>query len=128
MTFPKDASLATLVMRLRAATEMQVLVCKTVLEPLSDQHRQWYVEKFEGDSSWSGSSLLFDPIEVDPKYSELIEAIRHEAKNKLNAGELGDGRRGRSGRMWSWMKNELYARHKIIWRTPLEMSPPIALY
>lgn len=123
----KVASLATLVMRLRAATGMPVLVSKGVLEPLSEQHRQWYVERFEKDCSGYRSSLLFDPIEVDPKYSGLIDAIRHEARNKLDAGDLGDGRRGRSGRMWGWMKNELYVRHNIVWRTPLEMSPWIAL-
>lgn len=115
-------------MRLRAVTGIQVLVCKTVLEPLSDQHRQWYVERFEEGSPWFGSSLLIDPIEVDPQYSGLIEAIRLEARNKLDARELGDGRRGRAGRMWGWMKEELKARHNIDWRTPIEMSPPTSLY
>lgn len=127
MTVPNKSSLATLVMRLRAVTGIQVLVCKTVLEPLSDQHRQWYVKRFEDGTSSTGTSLLFDPIEVDPEYSGLIEAIRLEARNKLDTGELGDGRRGRSGRMWGWMKNELYARHNITWLTPWEMTPWIAI-
>ena len=127
MNNPNESSLATLVMRLRAVTGIQVLVCKTVLEPLSDQHRQRYVKRFEEGLSWFGSSILIDPIEVDPEYAGLIEVIRLEARNKLDAGELGDGRRGRSARMWGWMKNELYTRHNITWRTPWEMTPWIAI-
>ena len=114
-------------MRLRAATGISVLESKAVLEPLSEQHRLLYVERFERGAPWFYTSLLFDPIEVDPEYSDLIEAIRLEARNKLDAGELGDAQRGRTARMWGWMKQELKARHNITWRTPWEMSPWIAL-
>lgn len=127
MTGQKEDSLAMLAMRLRAVTGVPVLVCKRLLEPLSYQHRKWYVEKFERDHPGVAASLLFDPIEIDPKYSARIEGIRSEAKTKLDTGELGDGKRGRSGRMWGWMRDELKTRHNIIWRTPLDMSPWIAL-
>ena len=127
MTVPNESSLATLVMRLRAVTGIPVLVCKAVLEPLSDQHRLRYVERFERGAPWFYASLLFDPIEVDPQYSGLIEDIRLEAENKLDAGEPGDAQRGQSSRMWGWMQDELYKRHNITWRTPWEMSPWIAI-
>lgn len=116
-------SLAAMAMRLRAATQIPPLRCKEVLAPLSEEIRRRYVERFEANPS----SLLVDPIEVQPEYQDQIAEIRREAERLLELGTLGEGRRGRSGRMWGWMKAELEARHQIKWRTPIEMSPHIAL-
>ena len=116
-------NLAALAMRLRHSTEMTPVLCMDVLRPLSPELRRLYVEYFEANPS----SLLHDPIEFDPRFERIINAVGLEAKRKLEAGELGDGRRGRSIRMWGWMKEELAQRYKITWRTPLEMTPGVAL-
>lgn len=117
-------TLQQLAMRLRAVTDKTPLRCKEVLEPLGEELRIAYVEHFE---AMPGSALLIDPIELQPEFSEVIAAVAREAKQKLSSGELGTGLRGRSGRMWGWMKSTLRERHQIEWRTPSEMTPDVVL-
>lgn len=124
MTPITDAGLASLAMRLRHVTEQTPVVCAEVLRPLTPEMRLRYVERFE---SSPGYLLLCDPIEVDPRFNTIIAKIEAEAQELLESGGLGDGRRGRAGRIWGWMKRELLRRHGIIWRTPLEMTPGVVL-
>lgn len=124
MTSINDPGLAALAMRLRQATEQTPVVCADLLRPLSAEMRLRYVERFESSAA---RLLLCDPLEVDPQFGPIIAAIGFEAKELLESGALGDGRRGRSGRMWGWMQRELLQRHGIEWKTPLEMTPGVAL-
>jgi hypothetical protein len=119
-----EPTLQQLAMRLREATSQTPLRCKEVLEPLSSQLRLAYVEHFEARP---GSSLLIDPIELHPEFAELVAEVKREAQQLLDDGQLGTGVRGRAGRMWGWMKRTLAERHHLDWRTPLEMTPGIAL-
>lgn len=120
---PHDDSLALLAMRLRAVTGCTPIHCRQVLEPLSDEARHRYVQHFESNPS----HLLLDPIELDPQFREAFATVAREAKQKLVAGELGVGLRGRGGRMWGWMKGELMVRYGVAWRTPAEMTPSVVL-
>lgn len=124
MTSITDPGLAVLAMRLRQATEQTPVVCADLLRPLSAEMRLRYVERFEASP---GCLLLCDPVEVDPQFETIIAGVGIEAKELLESGGLGDGRRGRSGRMWGWMQRELMSRHGIAWKTPLEMTPGVAL-
>ena len=124
MTPIVDTGLASLAMRLRQVTEQTPVVCADLLLPLSYEMRLRYVERFESSPSYL---LLCDPIEVDPRFEAIIAAVEAEAKELLESGGLGDGRRGRAGRMWGWMQRELLSRHGIAWKTPIEMTPGVVL-
>lgn len=66
-------------------------------------------------------SALYDPIEDDPQYSDIIKALRDEADNVIDRG-LG---LGRCHSIWGYMKKTLKERHGIIWYSPAEMNPKV---
>jgi hypothetical protein len=116
-------SIAELAMRLRKATGKTPLQCEEFIRCMNPRLRLTYVEAFEK----SPSSLLRDPLEFDPEYSSIIEAVKSEARVKLDSGEFGVSVRGRSIRMWGWVKEQLKDRFGIVWLAPYEINPDVVI-
>ncbi|MES2039827.1 MAG: hypothetical protein V4495_18575 [Pseudomonadota bacterium] len=114
-------SLASLSRRLRAVTEKPALACKLFLTPLSHDERLTYVEYFEAN----GGGLFIDPIELNPTVRPLIMQLRAEADVLRGQGKFGRGM-GSGGRLLGWIKDQLFQRHGIVWRTNREMNPECA--
>ncbi len=73
---------AEAVMQLRRAIGMGVLAAKHFLETASPLLYSRFIEATETNNR--GWSFLYDPIEDDPDYAQLVKAAEDEAKQELS--------------------------------------------
>lgn len=63
-----------------------------------------------------------DPIENDPEFKDIIEAVMSEVMEEL-ADHPSNGKLGFCHAIWSAKKRILKEKYGIDWRTPKEMNP-----
>lgn len=126
---------AELVVRFRNATVMSVLQSKQFLAQFSSTQQIRYVEIAE---QYCGEEI-HDPIEDDPAIRPLYELVCEDARQEVEAwyqqklesleqrspevAELFRSKRGLSHQYWSRVKQLLWERYQIEWRSPAEMNP-----
>ena len=71
-----------------------------------------------------GSSVWYDAVEDDPRYSKIFAEIDSEVRRML-ASEPLIGHRGSIHTIWSTKKSLLKNKYGINWRTPAELNPHI---
>jgi hypothetical protein len=131
---------AELVMRFRQATLWSVLNSKRFLAQFSlTQQIQWVdlAEKIAIERT--NEAFLRDPIEDDPAIRPLFESVCKEVGQEVDAwhqqrieeleqstpavADLFRSKRGLYHRHWARIKQILWERHHIEWRSPGEMNP-----
>jgi hypothetical protein len=122
-----------LTMRLHKSTQQSIKDCKLLIDEMPEYLREIYVSYYEKNPrSW-----FFDPIELDPKYQELIKGIdcevegyvAEETKNRLDRQKEANlefmGLRGMCHFEWRKKKELLKEKHGISWKSPREMNPHV---
>ena len=126
---------ADLVMRFQRATVLTVRQTKQFLAQFSSTQQIQYVEMAERYCEQE----IHDPVEDDPTIRPLYELVCEAAKQEVEAwhqqqieeleqqspevAELLRSKRGLSHRYWARVKQLLWERHQIEWRSPAEMNP-----
>jgi len=73
-----------------------------------------------------GCQLIYDPIEYDPKFSEVIQAAQSEAVSVVESS--GNVRvLGRCQYIWWEQERILKEKHGITWFSPAQMNPDIMM-
>jgi hypothetical protein len=66
--------------------------------------------------------ILYDPIEDDARYTQLIRAAEAEAEMLLEGLDFG---MGFCQLLWGTKQDLLKDQHDLVWFTPAEMNPDI---
>jgi hypothetical protein len=137
---PLHAVPAELVMRFRQATFWSVLDSKRFLAKFSLAQQIQCIELAEKVATeLIDGNFLRDPIEDDPAIRPLFESVCEEVKQEVDAwhqqriaeleqsapavAELFRSKRGLYHRHWARVKQLLWERYHIEWRSPGEMNP-----
>ncbi|MGD8567897.1 MAG: hypothetical protein PVJ39_07405 [Gammaproteobacteria bacterium] len=120
-------------MSLHKSTGQSIKDCKSIIEQMPENLRELYVTYYETNpKSW-----FIDPIELDPKYQEVIKEIDREVeshvmkekdkriKRQKEAGMEIMGFRGMCHFEWKIKKELLKEKHSITWKSPGEMNPNV---
>jgi hypothetical protein len=126
---------ANLVIRFQRATVLSVLQSRQFLAQFSSNQQVQCVEIAEQHRG----KEIYDPVEDDPSVRPLYESVCEAAKQEVEAwhqqqieklerrspevAELFRSKRGLSHRYWARVKQLLWERHQIEWRSPAEMNP-----
>jgi hypothetical protein len=71
--------------------------------------------------------IKHDPIEDDPAYHTILEAADKVEHDEFNARNPGPAKLGNVHGIWAIKKRILKDKHGIVWRTPAELNPRMAL-
>lgn len=97
--------------------------CRALCETVSSENSQ--IEPTETKKNVrERSGLAYDPVENDPRYTEVFHAIDAEVKDFL-AADPDIQRRGSVHIYWDTKKNLLKRKYNIDWRSPAEMNPHV---
>jgi hypothetical protein len=118
------SSFAQLVMRLRRRTGLGVLMCKEALERVAPEHRERYILWHETNHQ----GLFHDPIETDPDFASVMEAVDKEAAAQVEAmvreteGNTGIPLEPTRYNYWHFKRRLLKKRYGIDWKSPAELT------
>jgi hypothetical protein len=132
---PSYSVQADLVMKFRAVTGSPVGEAQKFLSQFSPEQQVDYVDAAE---QYHGKNL-YDPVEDDVVIGPLFAAICEEVQQEIELwqqqqyeelavrspeiAELVSSRRGLIHRYWSRVKELMWERHLIAWKSPAEMNP-----